>query len=68
MRATGSTAHFSNSAGMPSDPGARPFLNLLMTAVTSPRDSSSTVVLASGGIVTASSYSIVQCDLSYLFF
>ena len=41
---------YSNSAGIPSDPGARPFLNLLMTAVTSPREAS--VVLASGGVVT----------------
>ena len=32
-----------------------------MAAVTSPRDGSSTVVLASGGVVTASSSSIVEC-------
>ena len=51
----------SYSACMPSDRGARPFLNLLMAAVTSPRDGSSTVVLASGGVVTASSSSIVEC-------
>jgi len=40
-RATGMIANLSNSAGMPSGPGARPFFNLRIAAMTSLRDGSS---------------------------
>ena len=60
MRATGPMAHFNNSAGIPSGPGARPFLSFLMAAIIS-RDGLSTVVPVSEGVVSASSSSVVEC-------
>ena len=67
MRATDPMAHFNNSAGIPSGPGARPFLSFLMAAITFSRDGSSTVVPVSEGVVSTSSSSVVECVLGEWF-
>ena len=58
-RAIGTIAYFSNSAAMPSEPGARPLRNLLMALVTSSRVGSLTEMEESAGAEVASSSRVV---------
>ena len=53
-RATGMIANLSNSAGMPSGPGAGPFFNLRIAVMTSLRDGSSMEVYMSAAAFSAS--------------